>query len=348
MSRINKFKKYMVENNISSYFIGDISNVYYLSGFTGSTAFILITEDKNILISDGRYELQIAEEVGPEFSIYIVTDYLEAFKDLTASITSLYVDPGCSLSNFNSLSGTTSTNVDMFNIAATLRVIKDEHEIIMIKDAYRIAGKAFENMLNDIKFEMTENHWAASLEYHMKVLGADSLSFDTITASGIRGALPHGLASEKKIDSNEPVIIDYGCKKKYCSDITRVIFNGKDPFVNDIIDIVHTALNNSINDIKPGAKCSDIDKVARDYIEMQGFGDYFNHGLGHGVGIDVHEFPRFSMKDDSTLESGMVITVEPGIYLPGRFGIRLEDTVLVTENGCEILSAVLDKHVYTL
>lgn len=348
MCRLERFRQQMSEAGIKSYFVGYISNIFYLTGFTGSTAYLLLTENENILISDGRYAEQIANEVFADVRVEIVNDYQKFLSETVSDIDTLSVDPECDLTLFNVIAGVSTAIVDTDAQIAKMRRIKDADEISQMKVAYDIAGKAFNKMLKQISYGMTENEWAAELEYHMKKLGATSTSFDTIVGSGARGALPHGIASDKIIHPVESVIIDYGCKKSYCSDITRVIFNGKDSFVNEVIDVVFEALQKSIAQVAPGKRCCDIDAVAREHIHQQGFGDYFNHGLGHGVGIDVHENPRFSPRDETVLEPGMVLTVEPGIYLPGRFGIRLEDTVHVTENGCEILSAVLDNHVYTL
>lgn len=182
----------------------------------------------------------------------------------------------------------------------------------------------------------------------MKLNGAKAPSFETIIASGARGALPHGTASEKIIEKGEPVVVDFGAKKEYCSDVTRLVKTGRDTDVDIIADIVYTALHKAKEKIRPGVKCSDVDAAARDYITEKGYGDFFNHSLGHGVGIDVHEKPVFSAKDDTVLEENMVITVEPGIYLPGKFGVRLEDTIAVKPDGHENLTAVFDKYVYEI
>ncbi len=348
MSRINKFRESLEINNIDTYFVGDISNVYYLSGFTGSTAFLIFNKDKNLIISDGRYEEQISIEVNSDFEVHIVNDYEKAFKQFLSSTDSVYIDTGASLSIFNTISKYNNIKIDENKIIENMRAIKDENELKLIRDSYKIAGEAFKKMLEKVRFGMTENLWAAELEYNMKILGARSVSFDTIMASGSRGALPHGIASDKKISENEPIIIDFGCKKYYCSDITRVVYNADDDFVNKIIEIVDTARDLAIKKVKAGIKCCEIDMEAREYIKSAGYENYFNHGLGHSLGIDVHENPRFSKKDETVLEEGMVLTIEPGIYLPGKFGIRLEDTVAVTKKGCELLSAVLDKRVYEL
>ncbi len=348
MSRIFKFINILKKNNIDCYFVSDISCVYYLSGFTGSTAYIFVIGDEVFFISDGRYDTQIQNEVSKEFEVIIVSDYKKIFSEYAKKCKKLFVDSKTDLSTYKLLSDFTQVEIDSENFIGKMRRIKDSGEIAYLKNAYKIAGKAFEKMLDKIEFNKSENKWAAILEYKMKIGGAVSTSFDTIVASGYRSALPHGIASDKTINPSEPVIIDFGCKKQYCSDITRLIYSGDSSDVLKIINTVKTALLKSIEKIKPGVKCCDIDRIARNYIDKEGFGDFFNHGLGHSVGIDVHENPRFSPLDDTILEEGMVLTVEPGIYLPEKFGVRLEETVLITKNGCEILSSVLDNLVYKL
>jgi len=160
--------------------------------------------------------------------------------------------------------------------------------------------------------------------------------------------MPHGTASEKKVSENEPVIIDFGSRDIYTSDYTRMIYAGSDSEVLKVIDIVRSALEKAVESIEEGIICSDVDNAARAYIEEQGYGAYFNHSLGHGVGIDVHELPVLKPKSDILLEDNMIFTVEPGIYLPEKFGVRLEQTVLINNGKPEIISSALDKYVYTL
>ncbi len=160
--------------------------------------------------------------------------------------------------------------------------------------------------------------------------------------------MPHGTASAKKVNENEPVIIDFGSRDIYTSDYTRMIYAGNDEEVLKVIDIVRSALEKAVDSIEEGIMCSDIDNTARSYIEEQGYGSYFKHSLGHGVGIDVHELPVLKPKSDFLIEDNMIFTVEPGIYLPEKFGVRLEQTVLINNGKPEIISSILDRYVYNL
>jgi len=348
MNNLKKVENLFSDNGISTYIITNISDVYYLSGFTGTTAYVIFDSGDFIFVTDGRYETQAKNEIKNIFKIVIVDSYRDYFSDYLSQKENITVSVETPLDFYLLVSEKSNVNVDKKSLVSSFRQIKSDEEVDMLRQSYHIAATAFTDMLEGVDYNMPEGVWAAKLEYNMKILGADSISFDTIIASGQRSGLPHGRASSKIIKKGEPVIIDYGCKKNYCSDITRVVLDSSNKQVLDVIDIVYTALKKATDTVKPGVKCCDVDAVARDYIHHKGYGKYFNHGLGHGVGIDVHEKPAFRQKDNTVLAPGMVLTIEPGIYLPDNFGIRLEDTILVTETGCEILSAVLDKYVYKI
>lgn len=348
-SRITRLRDYLSKNSYLPYFISDISNIFYLTGFTGSTAFVILTENDNIFLTDFRYEIQSKKEVIEDFTIKIANNYNELFEKILCKYKKAYIEPSSNLSVLLSLK---KLNIDVSvaenDYVKDLRMIKDHNEIEEIKRAYLMAEKAFLNTIENIKYNEEENKVAAYLEYMMKINGARKPSFDTIVASGFRGALPHGVASDKKILKNEPIIVDFGCKVNYCSDITRVIYDGRDKHVLSIIEIVESALMYAKESVKPGMKCKDVDKVARDYIDKKGYGNFFNHGLGHGVGIDVHEKPAFNLRDETVLQEGMVLTIEPGIYFENDFGIRLEDTIVVTSDGCNTLNEKLKRYVYQI
>jgi Xaa-Pro aminopeptidase len=220
-------------------------------------------------------------------------------------------------------------------------MIKDDKEVECIRHAYEVAGVGLMQSLEQFRFGQEERMWAATLEYNMKINGARKESFDTIVASGPRGALPHGVASGKKIRADETVIIDYGAKTGYVSDITRMVYNGNDQQVLDHLKVVSDTIDIVIESIKPGIVCGEIYGIGKNYLAKYGLDKYFNHGLGHSLGIDVHEKPSLSLIDDTVIQEGMVFTVEPGVYFSDRYGIRIEETVLVKKNGCEILSSVL-------
>ncbi len=348
MDNLEKVENLFSNNGIFTYIVTNISDIYYLSGFTGTTGYVVFDSGDFIFVTDGRYETQAKNEVNSIFEIVIVDSYRDYFSDYLSQKKNVTVSMDTPLDFYIFVSEKSNVNVDKKSLLSSLRQIKSYEEVDMLKESYQIAAKAFTDLIEDASYDLPEVIWAAKLEYNMKILGADSTSFDTMVASGDRSGLPHGRASSKVIKKGEPVIIDYGCKKNYCSDITRVVLNSKNKLVLEIIDIVYSALKKATDAVRPGVKCCDVDSVAREYIDDKGYGKYFNHGLGHGVGIDVHEKPAFRQKDDTVLAPGMVLTVEPGIYIPDNFGIRLEDTVLVTETGCEILSGVLDKYVYKI
>lgn len=222
-----------------------------------------------------------------------------------------------------------------------LRSVKSEEEIKLIEKAAEIALKALEELKPEIKPGITELELDNKLIYLMKKHGAEKNSFDSIIASGTRGSLPHGRASDKKLEEGELVTFDFGAiYKGYCSDITRTFHVGKvtDKKLLEIEQVLREAQALGKEAVKPGVLSGDIDKVCRDYITEKGYGEYFTHGTGHGLGIDVHELPYVSQSRSIELEPGMIITVEPGIYIPGLGGIRVEDDVLVTEKGHKVLS----------
>ena len=237
---------------------------------------------------------------------------------------------------------------DTFNIVETLRLIKDPQEIGFIRQAIKITAKTFEFIQKSLKPGVKELEIAAEIEHFIRYQGAKMSAFNILIASGPNSSLPHALISSRKIKSGEPILIDIGVDiNGYKSDLTRVFFLDKIPNIQRrIYEIIQEAQAKAIAAVKPGRIISAIDSAGRKHIEEQGFGRYFGHSLGHGVGLEVHEEPSISSKNKAQhLEEGMVFTVEPGIYLPGRFGIRLEDMVLVTKKGSEVLSGAVNKSI---
>jgi len=223
-----------------------------------------------------------------------------------------------------------------------IRMIKDEAEIDKIREAVRITDVAFNHIRDYIKVGSIERDIALELEFFMKKEGASKNAFDFIVASGKRSALPHGVASTKQLEEGDFLTMDFGTVYQgYHSDMTRTVVVGKQPDKKqeEIYQTVLKAQQKATEVVKAGVKGSEVDKVARDIITKAGYGDYFGHGLGHSLGLEIHENPRLSPRDDTKLESGMVVTVEPGIYLPDWSGVRIEDTVVVREDGCEVLTS---------
>jgi len=345
MERVEKLKKRLVKENVVSYLITKRENVRYISGFTGSSGAVLITPEKNYFITDFRYVEQ-AKKQCPGFIIEkhedtILTQAAMLVKNL--GIKTLHFEgDALTFKEYRELSEK-AEGIELLNLSEVvdeLREIKDKDEVELIKKACRIADDAFSYILKAVTSGMTEKELAWEMEKHMREAGADDLAFETIVASGERGALPHGVASSKKLSLGEMITLDFGAKYQgYHSDITRTISLGEPPAkMLEIYEIVLEAQEAALNQIKPGVLAVDVDRVARDIISSRGYGEYFGHGLGHGVGLNIHEGPRLSPKGKAVLAPGMVVTVEPGIYLPGIGGVRIEDTVLVTDSGFEVLT----------
>jgi len=343
--RIIKLRKLIREKEIDAVFAYSAANNRYLSGFTGSTGYTIVGSDNADFITDFRYMEQAHEQckgyniVIQKGNIFdevnkIITDNkikrlgieedfmtVEMFEELKSKLPGIELLPAKGIFN-------------------KLRIVKDNSEIENIRKAAEIADKAFAHILGYIKPGIAELEVALELEYFMKKQGASGLSFETIVASGVRSSMPHGEASEKIIQNGEFLTLDFGCVYNgYCSDMTRTVFIGKAGEKHrKIYNIVLEAQTEALKGIKPGVTGKSVDKIARDIITREGYGEYFGHGLGHGVGLLVHEGPRLSIMGEDILEPGMIVTDEPGIYIPDFGGVRIEDLVLVTEEGAEILS----------
>lgn len=319
----------------------------YLSGFTGSFSALIITPKRHIILTDSRYWTQAKSESTFELVKYMPPKtFLDSIAEILASLEvkklGLEKDK-ISLSHYESL--ISKVNCEIEDISGTISEVrsrKSEEEIENIKVAVEIAEEAFKKMLEIAKPGMKESELAAYLEYQIKLLGAEDVAFESIVASGPRGALPHGRASEKLIEKGEPVVVDWGARYKgYNSDITRVFCIGEpNERVKLVHRIVYEAQQKALESIKAGRTGREIDEIARNHINEAGYGEYFGHGLGHGLGLEVHESPSLSYRNDKPLEVGNVVTVEPGIYLEGEFGIRIEEDVVVTEEGCKILTTL--------
>lgn len=347
--RLKKLLDEMKKLSVDAYLCVNIENsnhpeAFYFSGFSGSFSILVIDSDKRLILTDSRYYEQVKLET--QFTLVKFESKKSGEKKLF-EILSNYKRIGL---NFARVSQKFYENmkknlkdtefVDFDEIVSKLRMVKYDEEIEKIKNAIKITQKAFENSLNFLKAGITEKEFAARLEYEMKLLGAERIAFDTIVASGFRGALPHGRASEKIIEEGDLVVVDFGAiYEGYCGDITRTVVIGDiDDEKYEVYKTVERAQREAIKNMKAGMSGKEIDKIARDIINNAGYGPNFGHSLGHGIGIEVHEAPAVSPSNDAALPSGSVITVEPGIYLPGKFGVRIEDDVLLTENGAVLLS----------
>ena len=351
--RIQRAVNILREKKVDALLINDLTNVRYLSGFTGSEASVIITPEAFFILVDSRYTSQAKIEA-PLFQISKISKRIE---DTAKLITRLKLKKigfdakNISYSDFKELEEKLShcKLIPIEEPLLKLRVSKEKDEIKIITKAISIATFGFNQVKGQIKTGITEKEIALELEIALKRAGADKLPFDIIVASGKRSALPHGIASNKKIGRGELVTIDFGVQYQgYCTDETCTLINGKPTTKQKkIFSIAKDAHDRAIERIKPGISSKKVDQAARDYISKKGFGKYFGHGTGHGVGLSVHEEPQLSPLKNETLEEGMIITIEPGIYIPNWGGVRIEDMVLVTRDGCEVLT-VLPKRLEAL
>lgn len=333
-SRIQKLLE--SANDDEAIFISSYPNIFYYSGFKSEDAFLLISKDKRLIITDSRYTVQ-AKEQAPEFE---VIDISCGFKNIFSKISENRIgfeEQNITVAQHEKYQSAID-NKTLFAMQDKInapRRRKDDVEIKKITEAEKLGDEAFTYVLDKIKAGITEKDIAFELEFYMRKHGAAGLSFETIAASGIRGAMPHGLASEKIIKNGELLTLDFGCiLDGYCSDMTRTVAIGNvSDWQREIYSIVLKAQSTALKSVSIEKKCSEIDAAARKIISDAGYGKNFGHALGHSVGIEIHENPNFSPKSNDTVEVGNVITVEPGIYIENMGGVRIEDVIAVTENG---------------
>lgn len=343
MDRLNQLIELIKRLSVEGIIITNFSNIFYYSKFTSEDAILYITKNKAYLITDSRYTLQ-AKKQAKNFEIIIRNGaYADELSKLIKGEKVLFED-SLSYSMYKSF----ETKLDCYLSAVNvdyLRNIKDEEEIRLIKKACNIASKTYKHILNYIKVGMKETEIENEMISYMKKLGASKESFNLIVASGKRGALPHGEASDKRIKEGDFITLDYGCiYRGYCSDITRTLVVGNvNNELKKIYNVVKEAQKRAIRGIKAGVSAKEIDKIARDYIVSKGYGKYFTHSTGHGVGIEVHDPIAISSKSNDILEENMIITVEPGIYIKNLGGVRIEDDILVKKDGYEVLTKASKK-----
>lgn len=353
-TRIDRLKRFFDECSLNALLLTDLRNIRYLCGFSGSEGVLLVSRDNAWFLCDSRYTAQAAEEVqGAE-----VRECGAVRIDTVASLANEYkLDrigfeaAHTTVSAFRRMSEKLS-GIELVEIGSGLdeiRICKDHAEIEQLKAVASLSSLALASVLSDIKPGVREVEIALALELEMRRRGAEGKAFDFIVASGERGAMPHGRASDKIIQSGDMVTIDFGALKDgYHSDETVTVACGNPGIrASEIHAIVKSAHDLAIDAVRPGISCKDLDEVARSYIRDKGYGDYFGHGLGHGIGMEIHEMPTLSPRSSAVLEEGMAITIEPGIYIPGFGGVRIEDTVIVTGGGCEVITSA-DKQLLIL
>ncbi|MGL5268535.1 MAG: M24 family metallopeptidase [Spiroplasma sp.] len=330
------------QQNLDGILLYSSENRFWYSNFISSLGYLLITKKTAKLLVDGRYIIE-AKAKAKNVTVENFTNIFQSLKNIcqTQQIKNIgfeadYVTYG-QLQDWKKM--LPNINFVPLNVRE-LRMIKDESEINYIKKACEIGDLAFQEILKNVKPKMKEKELETIILNSFNKNGATKASFETIIASGIRSSMPHGKASDKIIIDNEIITCDFGCVYQgFCSDMTRTFALGTiDPKLIEIHNIVREAQMKGIKAIKPGIKIGEIDKICRDYITEKGYGQYFNHGTGHGLGIEIHEAPWVIRHEETILQPGMVITVEPGIYIPEIGGVRIEDDILVTKNGYEILT----------
>jgi Xaa-Pro aminopeptidase len=348
-ARRDRLRKQLRKSELDTLIVTSYPNVTYLTGFTGDDSYLLLTAKDEVLISDPRYTTQLEEEC-PGLRLQIrptgesmLAGVVKAVK--RAKISQLAVEGDSMTIGF---CGKLGEKIEKVDIVVThgqverLRMCKDKEEVDEIRFAVAAAEKAFAVVRAGLRPEQTEKEVGDALEHQMRLFGAKGASFPPIVAVGDRAALPHYRPGNRRIGDAGFVLIDWGAQGRlYMSDLTRVVATAKiPPKLERVYGIVLKAQERAIEAIRPGRTCEEIDAVARRIIENAGFGRQFGHGLGHGIGLQIHEAPRFAKAQKVKLEPGMVMTVEPGIYLPGFGGVRIEDDVLVTRSGFEVLTSV--------
>jgi Xaa-Pro aminopeptidase len=343
MKRIENFRKRMNLKAEQAALIQKPSNMYYLAGFTGE-GMLLILPDEAQIFTDSRYTEQTQKEA-PACKVLEIgggkgfEHLLKEASDAHGIQEIFFEDDYVTVSGHKKMTAMLEgiSFLPVQGVPEKMRFVKDEAEIAAMRQAGDISCRAFEYILGEIAPGISEKEIRLKLENKMFELGADKLAFSTIVASGPNGSLPHAVPTDRRVQAGDLITLDFGANvNHYCSDMTRTFAVGKPSAqLEEIFHIVLEAHLAAEKALAPGKKCIDIDKIARDIIEKAGYGKQFGHGLGHGVGIDIHEDPRLSPRSNDTLEVGHVVTVEPGIYLPGIGGVRIENTCLITETGSE-------------
>ncbi len=331
------------------------ANRRYLTGFPSSLGYLLMTHKGNKLFVDSRY-FEAATKQAVDVEVVLMTKLYEQLNTeiKQQGIKRLLIETENEFAFFGSLKSRLEVKVvpsqPLSDRLLTLRSVKKKEEIESIVTAQRIAEKAFDDILGFIKVGVTEREIAALLEYKMKQYGAEGIAFETIAVSGVNSSLPHGVPTDKTLQEGDFVTMDFGAViNGYCSDMTRTVAVGF--ATDDMIKVYETVLSaqkNVINTVKAGIICKDADSAARDVITAAGYGEFFGHSTGHGVGLHIHERPNLSPTAEKTkLRAGQIVTDEPGIYLPDKFGVRIEDMLLVRKNDCKNLTKA-PKHLIIL
>jgi len=343
--RMSKLRCELMKKEINGALVSKRENYIYLSGFTGTMAYLLITQNEAILLTDSRYEEQASRQATSytvvRYKGSLIVEMNEIIKKFNIKKLG-FEESFLTFYNYQDYKSKLSVQdfVPLEGIIEAQRIIKDNDELEILKKAVEIADNGFTHILPYLKPGVREIEIAAELEYFMKKLGAKGQSFDMIVASGERSSMPHGVASSKKINLGDVITLDYGAiYNDYCSDMTRTVFLGEPTSeIKKIYNIVLKAQISATEEARAGLSGKIIDNISRQIIEMSGYGDYFGHGLGHGVGLEIHEEPRLAPSGNTIMEDGMVATIEPGIYIPRVGGVRIEDMLIINGDAPIILT----------
>jgi Xaa-Pro aminopeptidase len=349
-ARQKKLRQHLATTRFDGLLLSHLPNIRYLCGFTGSAGLLLVEESGSVFFTDVRYDTQAHEEVKSAKVVIARKAVLQAVADFLGQRRRRAKgwDIGIESEHFtvaeksrlNKLRPAGVTLKDAPAIIERARMVKDEAEIQRIRAAVELGAKLFDRAVEVMRPGIKEVEVAAEMELAARRGGAEEMSFPTIIASGERSALPHGRASEKAITPGAFVVCDFGViLSGYCSDQTRTVWVGRvAEDARPAYEAVREAQQAAIHAVRPGITVGEVDSAARKVLQKAGFGRYFTHSTGHGVGLEIHESPRVAEGQQEVLQSGMVITIEPGVYFPGKWGIRIEDMVVVTDGGCEVLT----------
>lgn len=347
-TRLKKLRQLLKKERLPAMLVTKSVNVTYLSGFTGDDSYLLVTADEAIILSDARFDEQLEEEC-PGFDREIRLPGTSLLDLVERRVKPLRLDhlviesDWVSVDLYQRLDAVLpeTTLAARCGLVEQLRLIKDAEELKRIRASVEIAQRTMQVIRATLRPKQTEAEVAAEIEYWIRQFGGSGCSFPSIVAVGSRAALPHAVPTDRRMEEDEFVLVDWGAKYRgYASDLTRILVTGRiSPKLERVYGVVLSAQEHAIKAIRPGAKMCDIDAAARNVIADAGYGKNFGHGLGHGIGLEIHELPRMAVNIDEPLQAGMVVTVEPGIYLPGWGGVRIEDDVLVTADGFEVLSS---------
>ena len=348
-NRIDRLRQWLAGSKLDGILVTDEIHVRYLTGFTGDSAYLLLTQLDSVMLCDRRYETQIAQQCpslatsirGPERKmIDLVTDCVAAVSIKRLGLEAAAITWEAYLAFAESIKG-----VDLVaagDPVGELRMIKDDAELAILRRAVWIAECAFESVTQKLRPALTELQLAHQLEAAIRELGGEGCGFPPIVGAGAGGALPHYRPGNNLIGASKTLLIDWGAKYDgYTSDLTRTLYcDDPPPGFESAYVAVLAAHSKAIQTIRSGVKAKDVDAASRQVLQDASLGPMFKHGLGHGIGLRIHEAPRLGATSEETLAAGIVVTVEPGVYFEGNFGIRIEDDVLVTETGCELLSSL--------